>query len=109
MKSRKESNIPKPFIAMTDMLISLNAGLLVLGILSAIDPRHELDWRRLQQETVRVEQEAAELRRRTLALRQRHQMLVEETKPKPVPAGADEKPDKKHTLALTSQDSTNAN
>jgi len=110
MKSRKNSSIPKPFISMTDMLISLNAGLLVLGILSAVDPKHESDWRRLQQETVGIEQEAAEFQRRTLTLRERHQMLVEESKqPKLTPSKATDTPQKKPTLALSGNDSTTAN
>jgi hypothetical protein len=102
MKTRKDCSIPKPFIAMTDMLVSLNAGLLVLGILSAVDPKHESDWRRLQQEAVQIEREAGELQRRTLTLRQRHQTLVRETKRNSSPPGTDDS-EKRHALVLSEQ------
>ena len=80
MKSRKNSSIPKPFISMTDMLVSLNAGLLVLGILSAVDQFDEKEWSQLQQETARVEQESTSLRNRAQALQQRYLSLMEQNK-----------------------------
>ena len=76
----KHASFPKPFISMTDMLVSLNAGLLVLGILSATSPDDEKNWLRLQQETVRIEAEAASLHSRAQSLQQRHQSLIEQTR-----------------------------
>jgi hypothetical protein len=95
MKTRKSkyASIPKPFISMTDMLVSLNAGLLVIGILSAISPDDEKDWQRLQQEMIRIEADAAALQQRTQALQHRQQTLVkQDQEPETAPAKQNETP-----------------
>lgn len=103
MKANKHSAIPKPFISMTDMLVSLNAGLLVLGILSAVDPLDRAAWQRVQQETVRLQQAAAELRVRTQALQRRHQAVVAaRPEPKAAPAGKVERAPKAANTNLAS-------
>jgi hypothetical protein len=95
MKSAKNSSIPKPFISMTDMLVSLNAGLLVLGILSATDQFDEKEWRQLQQEALRVEQASVSLRDHAQALQRRHQALLEQNqRPSAAPAKENEAPQK---------------
>lgn len=63
---------------MTDMLISLNAGLLVLGILCATDKFGEELWRQLQRATAQAEQQAAGLQINTQILQFRIHALAGE-------------------------------
>lgn len=79
MKTHKQKPLLNGFMSMSDLMFSLSAGLLILGIFGMVNSGADNSQEELLRQIEAVEQGADQIRSATQALRQLHEVIEEES------------------------------
>ena len=80
MKTKKPKNLLVGMVSMSDLMFSLSAGLLVMGISSLVDPDYERDYAALVLEVQTAQRRLALLQEAAQRIDERYQALIQEEK-----------------------------